>query len=225
MAIIKWNGRDVPEGLRELAPGEYFVEDEAAPHRGEGDEGDASWEDWIARWLGEDVRAPAERVRNRAKLTEFDRWVGDNNIPSQYKYGKGWWDYVELIRRFASKYEFEQVRVVGHYLVDTPPPEERLPMPAVALTRGGLLVALKYDFGAGCRWPREWTISVRRSTPYRGPTFGLFDPSLDLRQAHVGGLAPEFVFGPYRESQAEFTCEVEDEWDVATLLRFILDEA
>jgi hypothetical protein len=91
-------------------------------------------------------------------------------------------------------------------------------MPAVALTRGGVLVALKYDFGAGCRWPREWTISVRRPTPYRGPIFGLFDPLLDLRPTHVEGLAPELVFGPYRENQAEFTYEVEHEWDVAALL-------
>jgi hypothetical protein len=53
----------------------------------------------------------------------------------------------------------------------------------------------------------------------------LFDPSLDLRQAKVVGLMPEFVFGPYRENQAEFTCEVQDEWDVVTLLRLVLDEA
>jgi len=225
VTIIKWNGRDVPEELRELAPGEYLVEDATASQHGGGDEGDASWEDWIAKSVGEDVRATAERVANAAKVTEFDRWVGDNNIPSPYEYGKGWWDYVELIRRFASKHAVEQVRVVGHYVVDTPPPEERLPMPAVALTRGGVLVALKYDFGAGARWPREWTVSVQRPTPYRGPTFGLFDPSLDLRQAAVEGLMPEFVFGPYRENQAEFTCEVQDEWDVATLLRLVLDEA
>jgi len=36
---------------------------------------------------------------------------------------------------------------------------------------------------------------------------------------------PEFVFGPYRENQAEFTCEVVDEWDVAMLLRLVLVEA
>ena len=104
MTIIKWNGRDVPEELRELAPGEYFVEDATASQHGGGDEGDASWEDWIAKSVGQNVRATAERVANAAKVTEFDRWVGDNNIPSQYEYGKGWWDYVELIRRFASKH-------------------------------------------------------------------------------------------------------------------------
>jgi hypothetical protein len=33
------------------------------------------------------------------------------------------------------------------------------------------------------------------------------------------------VFGPYRENASEFTCELEDEWDVATLLRFVFHEA
>ena len=154
-------------------------------------------------------------------VSDFDRWVGENNIPTHFEYGKGWWDYVELVRRFASKLEIEDVRVVGHYIVDTPPPEEKLPMPAVALTRRGVMAALKYDFGAAARWPKEWTVSVRRPAPYRGPTFALFDPSLDLRQLRVDGLPPDLVFGPYRENQAEFSCELDDEWDVMTLLRLV----
>ena len=58
-------------------------------------------------------------------------------------------------------------------------------MPAVALVGDGVTVALKWDFGAACRWPREWTVSVRRRSPYLGPTFGLFDPGLDLRGAEA----------------------------------------
>jgi hypothetical protein len=159
------------------------------------------------------------------KTTEFDRWVGQNNIPERYEYGKGWWDYVELIRRFSFKFQAADVRVVGHYVVETPPPEENLPMPAVALAGKGVAVAIKWDFGALCRWPREWTLSVRRQSPYRGPTFGLFDPALDLRAERIDGFAPDWVFGPYRENQSEFTCELDDEWDVATLLRFVFHEA
>jgi hypothetical protein len=49
--------------------------------------------------------------------TDFDRWVAQNNIPEMFEYGKGWWDYVELIRRYADKFEFSDVRVVGHYTV------------------------------------------------------------------------------------------------------------
>lgn len=157
-------------------------------------------------------------------ITAFDRWVGENNIPEHYEYGKGWWDYVELLRGFASKFEVDEVEVIGHYTVRTPPPEENLPMPAVMLVRGRVSVALKYDFGALGRWPREWTLGVRRPTAYRGPIFGLFDPLLDLRGASLEGFSPVFVLGPHCENQAEFTCEVDDEWDVATLLRLVFFE-
>ena len=45
--------------------------------------------------------------------TQFDRGVGENNIPSTFEYGKGWSDYVELIRRFSHKFKFEDVRVIS----------------------------------------------------------------------------------------------------------------
>jgi hypothetical protein len=87
------------------------------------------------------------------------------------------------------------------------------------------LVALKHDFGGLARWPKDWTVSVRRTTPYRGPILGLFDPTIDLRKLRVDGLAPDFVFAPYRDNQAEFSCELEDDWDLATFLRLVLHEA
>src|SRR6266496_6852050 len=111
-----------------------------------------------------------------------------------------------------------------HYTVRTPPPREELPMPAVALAKTGVMVALKWDFGATCRWPREWTVSVQRRSPYLGPTFNLFDPGFDLRGERVDGFGPDLVFGPYCENRTEFSCELLDEWDVATLLRLVLYE-
>src|SRR5512139_3155107 len=102
-------------------------------------------------------------------VTTFDRWVGANNIPSRFEYGKGWWDYVELVRRLAYKLDVADVIVIGSYTIRTPPPEEVLPMPAVALVGEGITVGMKWDFGAAARWPREWTVSVRRQSPYRGP--------------------------------------------------------
>jgi hypothetical protein len=83
-------------------------------------------------------------------VTECDRWVGENNIPARFEYGKGWRDYVELVRRLASKFDIQDARH-RQYVVDTPPPEEKLPIPVVALTRLGVLVALKHDLGARAR--------------------------------------------------------------------------
>jgi hypothetical protein len=219
MTVIKWNGRDLPEGLLALPPGDYSFEE-----LGDEQDGSGLGRDWRTLLLDGESDDASARVRTHARITAFDRWVGANNIPEHYEYGKGWWDYVELVRRFASKFEADEVEVIGHYTVRTPPPEESLPMPAVMLGRGSVNIALKYDFGALNRWPREWTVSVRRTAPYRGPILGLFDPSLDLRGASLEGLPPAFLLGPYRENQAEFTCEVDDEWDVATLLQLVFHE-
>jgi hypothetical protein len=101
-------------------------------------------------------------------VSRFDQWVGDNNIPPSFEYGKGWWDYVELVRRFAVQLDTEDVFVIGHYVVETPPPCERLPMPAVAISKPGVTFALRFDFGSlSLRLgSREWAVSVRRRSQY-----------------------------------------------------------
>jgi len=159
------------------------------------------------------------------RVSEFDRWVSENVIPDTYQYSKGWWDYVDLVRKLSTKFNVEDVRVVGHHLIDTPPPQERLPMPVVALERRGVHIALRLDFGRMRCWPLEWTVSVRRQAPYLGPTFGLFDANLDLRGERTEGLVPDWLFGSFRENPAQFSCELADEWDVVTLVRLVLHEA
>ena len=63
-----------------------------------------------------------------------------------------------------------------------------------------------------------------QTSPIRECFIGLFDPAVDLRQLPVDGLGPDFVFAPYGDNQTEFSCELEDEWYVATLLRLVLHE-
>lgn len=160
------------------------------------------------------------------KTWSFDRWVNDNNVSTSFEYGKGWWDYVELIRRFAHYLDAVEVRVVGHYHIDTPPPCERLPMPAVAIDVAGVTFALRHDFGArSLRHDlREWAVSVERRSPYCGPLFGLIRETEDLRDAGLDGLAPNYVFGSYREDPAQFTTLLRDEWDVAAAMRILAHE-
>lgn len=161
---------------------------------------------------------------DHVSISDFDRWVSATNVPEAFEYAKGWWDYVELVRRFASRLDTEEVRVIGHYIVETPPPCERLPMPAVAITTPEVTFALRYDFGAWSLKHREiseWVVSVHRRSPYRGPLFGLFDETQDLRVEGVEGLGPDFLFGSYRQDQARFSCLLCDEWDVAMLMRIM----
>lgn len=159
-------------------------------------------------------------------IWSFDRWVNNNNIPASFEYGKGWWDYIELVRRFAYYLEAKEVHVVGHYHIDTPPPCERLPMPAVALETADVTFALRHDFGAFSirRDLREWVVTVKRRSRYTGPLFGLIDETEDLRDAGVDGLSPDYLFGPYREDPARFTALLRDEWDVAALMRILAHE-
>ena len=123
--------------------------------------------------------------RKPVVVSEFDVWVGENNIPDHFEYGKGWWDYVELIRTFAVRLDSKDVRVVGHYIVETMPPVELLPMPAIAIVTPGATFAFRRDFGTwSIKQPvafSEWVVSVVLAAPYRGPTFGLFDETRDLR--------------------------------------------
>ncbi len=57
--------------------------------------------------------------------------------------------------------------------------------------------------------------------PYFGPIFGLFDRDVDLRGEANEGLGPDYVWGSFRENPAQFTCVVDDEWDVAAILRIM----
>jgi hypothetical protein len=171
------------------------------------------------------VEAVDEDEGEEPGITDFDCWVAENNVPGTLTYAGAWWHFVEIVRQLASRVNAETVRVVGTFTVNTPPPQEKLPMPAVALGRPGILVALAWDFGRVRNWPNEWMISVRRSSPYRGPTFGLFDLERDLRtDGEIEGLSPHHLFGSYRLDPAQFTCEVNDEWDVAMLLTMLFHE-
>lgn len=152
---------------------------------------------------------------------DFHRWVSEHNPPEKSEYGKGWWDYVEIIQRLMDTHDIEHAEVVGTYLMKTPPPTEELLMPVVKLEIRTAVFLLKYDFGV---WPDHWTLSTMRSAPYTSPTFGLFDAVTDLRGQTVAGFEPEWLYPPYSESPGKFTCKLSDEWDVAMCIRLMAYE-
>jgi hypothetical protein len=152
------------------------------------------------------------------RISDFDAWVGEHNPASNLEYGKAWWDYVEIIRRLVDKFSATDIRVIDTYVVYTPPPEEELPMPAVAFVVNGTAFAVKWDFGRCPRWPHQWTVSIQRTAPYSGTTLHLFDEHADVRDV-ADGFGPDFTLPPYAESRQQFTCVVDDELDVAALIR------
>jgi hypothetical protein len=154
----------------------------------------------------------------------FDEWVHHNNPPQHLEYGKGFWDYIEILQGFVAKFEATDERLIGTYVVHTPPPTEELSMPAVAFNVCKVAFAIRYDFGSGSLWPLEWTVSLRHPAPYRGPLFGLFNASLDLSSSPIAGFGAEWTMPSYQVDQANFTCALRDEWDVATLIRIFAHE-
>jgi hypothetical protein len=86
----------------------------------------------------------------------LDRWVNDNNPDEQLQYSKGWWDYIELIRRLMYKFGAKEAQVVATYSMRTPPPEEDLLMPAVQFAVGstefiGALDSERQKCNRGCQ--------------------------------------------------------------------------
>jgi hypothetical protein len=154
--------------------------------------------------------------------TDFFGWINDNNPPEGLEYRKGFWDYVEFIQRLMHKHEVEEAEVVGTYLMKTPPPVEELLMPVVKITIRSTTFVVKYDLGV---WPERWTVSVSKGSPYTGFTFGLFDERTDLRLKAVSGFDAKWLFPPFCENPAQFTCELGDEWDVAMFFRLISYES
>ncbi len=151
---------------------------------------------------------------------DFNRWVNDNNPDERLEYRKGWWDYIEIVRRLAGKFDIEDrdIQVVSTYLMKTPPPCEELLMPVLRLKTPNIQFTIKYDFGV---YPEAWTVGVQSGLDTGPTTLGLFDPGRDLRAKAIAGFEKDWIYGPFSENTRQFTCDVQDEWDVACLFRLV----
>ena len=119
--------------------------------------------------------------------------------------------YGEIILRLLEKFDLGDPEVKGEYSVAG----ETWPLLKFQVKTTDMIV--RYEPG---RWPNAVVVSVHASSPI-GSVFGLFDPTLDLRIDAVDGMQTSLIFGPYRENQSQFSCELEDEWDLAMLVRIV----
>ncbi len=148
----------------------------------------------------------------------FNKWVNDNNPDSSLSYGKGWWDYIEFIRLICDKFNCSKISVVSTYIMETPPPQEKLLMPVVLLKIKQIQFIMKTDFGV---LPPYWTLSIIRNDDSDFKTYGIFNTKEDLRRPSIPGFCKEWIFPPYSKSHTKFTCRVDDEWDVYALIKII----
>jgi hypothetical protein len=171
------------------------------------------WEEMKTQ-LGWDDELPLPEIR----ITELERWLGEHRPSDSSHWGVAFWDHIELVQRWLSKFSFPKARALGEYIIHTPPPEEVLAMPLIELERDGLRVVLKMDFSRP-DFPHEWVVTVRSSVPIRHIPLGLFDPTAPIHPRAVSGIPDEHLLVPHAENPAEFSCQLVDDWDVATLLR------
>ena len=132
-----------------------------------------------------------------------DQWIGRHNPPAGKQYAKGWWDSAELVRVLCPDSRCR--RVIGQFLMRTPPPAETLVMPVVALRLKGAKVVLKNNFGW---WPNEWLACIQTERPL--PCYGLFDPNAVVRQADWVGIPRPWRLGPHAKSPHDFSCYISD---------------
>ncbi len=151
----------------------------------------------------------------KKRVTHFDIWVAEHNPDHKLSYGKGWWDFVEIIRRLAYKLEIADVSSASTFVLRTPPPREELLSPVACLRSERGTFYVKEDFGL---MVDSWTLSVQTCVdadlrPFLGTQL-LDDRALE-------GFLPGWTFPPYESSIQPFTVRLADELDLYAILRLV----
>jgi hypothetical protein len=161
----------------------------------------------------------------------FNRWVGENNVDPKLNYGKGWWEYIEFVRRISEKLN-ATVFVVDTFQMGTPPPEEVLTMPVFLLETQNHDFYIKESFSYGGFFD-QWLISVNCKSD--GVTCDISKYINPLTKIEVQGFREGFIddvkmgftkndliFESYSENnKVKFTGTVEDELELFSLLNII----
>ena len=185
--------------------------------------------------LKKKLRRPAERfltleevavrlgvdpsTKTAYEISDFDRWVASNNPNPKLSYGKGWWDFVEIVRRLTEKLEIKDVSTASTFVLHTPPPKEELTSPIVKLVAPKFNAYLKHDFGE--LWAC-WTVSIERSDSSHSSLLGTFLSDKPITERSRQGFKEDWLFPPFGPQSTSFTSRLEDELDVYAVLHLLL---
>ena len=131
-------------------------------------------------------------------------WMKDHSNGALREYG-------ETVLRLTEKFDLAEPRGLAEY----PLGESLFPILAFQIKSSRVIV--RHEPG---RWPNAFLVSVEAASPVHS-LFGLFDPTLDLSGSRIPGMNPEWLFTSYSKDQKRFSCELEDEWDLAMLFRIL----
>ena len=92
-------------------------------------------------------------------VMKLNEWVTKNCRTEEKKnYSKGWWNYIEFIRKIESKTN-AKIEVFSEYEIMTPPPSEFLKLPLIKLSYSDADIYIKEDFSNG-GFLDCWMVSV-----------------------------------------------------------------
>tara|TARA_Y100001960_G_scaffold331182_1_gene427371 strand:+ start:2004 stop:2507 length:504 start_codon:yes stop_codon:yes gene_type:complete len=163
----------------------------------------------------------------------LNNWITENHILQEKKnYSKGWWDYIELVRKIESKTN-AKIEVFSEYEIMTPPPSEFLKLPLIKLSYNDADIYIKEDFSNGgfldC-WmvsviSKKEVINIRKyindiKTKEELKEKGFLDKVYD-NQIKVF-KKENLLFNSYNDNQKKFTFTVEDEYDLFTAINIIV---
>lgn len=155
----------------------------------------------------------------------FDQWVNDNNVDPKLAYCKGWWDYIEFIRRFGEKLN-ATVSVVDVYTIGTPPPEETLTLPFILLETEYDKFYLKEDFSYG-GFVDQWLVSYesKRGMCIHPKVMKYLNP-ISEHEHMLKETDSKWIFSDYipATNNIKFSGTVDNELDLYAFMQFIIKD-
>ncbi|MCB1305643.1 MAG: hypothetical protein KDK37_15250 [Leptospiraceae bacterium] len=118
--------------------------------------------------------------------------------------------YESTVQRLVEKFDLSDPMVINEF------EHNGDHWPVLQFQVKSATITVRYQPG---RWPAAFTVTVEAQSAV-GSVFGLFDPTLDLSRDKIDGMEG-YIKGAYRSNQNQFSCELEDEWDLAMLVRIV----
>lgn len=158
-------------------------------------------------------------------------WISENNVDSSYpkkNYSKGWWDYIEIVRLFEEKLNFQSY-VIDSYQITTPPPSEKLILPIVLCKFDNFDAYIMENFSYSGFYD-AWLVSIKTDYERKLDILDFINPIILNKKGYKKGFVESSIsdfksqnifFSNFNNNEKEFTGTVESEYDLYTLLKII----
>lgn len=151
-------------------------------------------------------------------LNPLYHWVGNNNPSNELSYSKGWWDFIEFNYKLIEDFDVLKASVKDTFILNTPPPCEKLEMPIVELTIGTCNIQIKNDFSNF--FGPQWFLLIQRNEAGQIPGMDAF---MKRDEDHVSFYSQDkfLIYPDYADKLKKFSMQLSNEYEVYGVLRLI----